>query len=119
VTHSHGMEPNFVPRAEQNMTHHDSQRQSATFSDTGARASARFNARRPDAPEQFQPARPCARRSGVNAAFPERGCVRSTTRSTFENRGALETFERGVCGEAAAAGPLDTAALRARKEARA
>ena len=49
----------------------------------------------------------------------ERGCVRSITRSTSADRGALATFERVLRGEAAAAGPLDTAALRSRKEARA
>ena len=49
----------------------------------------------------------------------ERGWVRSTTRSRSKDRGALDTFERVVRGETAAAGPLDTAALRSRKEARA
>jgi hypothetical protein len=51
--------------------------------------------------------------------MPERGCMRSTTRSTSTNRGVLDTFGRAVRGEVAAAGPLDTAALRLRKEARA
>ena len=44
---------------------------------------------------------------------PERGCVRNTTRSTSASWGVLHTFERIVRGEAATAGPLDAAALRA------